>query len=341
VSIVAYFLAEKAARSEILKILRPFRANLKKVLGVLIALSLSIYWLGRNYYYTKNPFYPYLDHLFKGIYFNPETYRSTTEVIRTANPFPLSTIKYFLFHPFANLGLLEHYSEVFLLIGLFISCVFVLFLSKNKALKYVSLSGIIFFLVVFFLVGINARRYYLPVIPFFALIFGSWAMLWYKAKDYRQWVSLGIIAIILVPQAYLFSNQAKTFLELTFKRSIKAIVDYNEAVGMLNLQDNYAAISYLNKNFSGGKVMVMFDNRLYYLDPPSIYGHPWVFFSQGKRKTLEEVVQELKGLGISYFIENQNWGYPPGVDVPLYKDFRAKYLDEKFSTNHVTVYQFK
>lgn len=317
------------------------RKHRLSILGVLLVVIASLYWFGRNYFYTGNPVYPYFDNVFKSRYYSAEIYRSVTDTISEENSISRENLVTFIKQPFSYPHLTEIFSELMFLLFLFIGSLGVLIRGK-KELKYYSLVGLLFFVSIWLIVGLHSRRYFLPILPPLALSTSSLVANWTRRKDNRKIASIVIIGVILCFQGLTFWNAAKVFFRNAFKLGLRSISSYQSARDVLKLQDNYIAIEYANNNLDSekDKIMVISDNRLYYLEIPAIYGHPYLFFTK-EDSNVEEVYWRMKDLDMTHFLENSNWGYATGFNADLYGAFRENYLDPIFSDKGLTLYNLK
>ena len=119
----------------------------------------------------------------------------------------------------------------------------------------------------------------------------------------------------------------------------------NKAKKSLVAQDNYKAIEFMNINLdkSKNKVLVLFDNRFYYLNTPFIYGNPEIggIISNPNTKNAFEVYEKLRILGVTHIYENTNWGIHPNIREDIYNNFKKDFLIEIFSSQGTTVYFLK
>jgi len=331
-----YFLANKIKIT-----LKPINVN-KLLLIVISASSLipSIFWLVRNYIYAGNPIFPYLNSVFLAdkIF---EGDKGVIASIREVNALWRNSLDRILKHldnvdDFTIIGERIFYYVLILVLGLGI-------FQKKKEIRYLSIFSLIILLSIGLLVG-PLTRYYLPILPAAAIIFGYLFFIFFSKINLLKVAVLllmifsGLIQIdvTLFRMGLIFSNKSKSEWVSYFS--------YKKAQRLLEIQDNWKAIDYVNKNLDlqKDKLLVAFDNRLYYYKVPVVYVHPWAFFTKGSYQTSEGIYLTFKEMGATYFLESRSFGIPPGLDIDLYDSFKEKYLTTLHSPSlTTTLYKLK
>lgn len=312
----------------------------KQVFFLLLTALPVIFWYVRNYLVTRNPFYPYLNDVFKGLFYNPEFYVSNTTVIKAVNPLVRQS--------FANLisgrvtsDSLEILSPIFgaflLMLGLLVG--FATFLKVNTWKRVLFIVCLVFILATWFQVGLGALRYYIPVIALLAITISA-ALLDDIPNIYRinQRLTRIFLCTLLLVQLLFLVNRAKLFFKYNFPIALASVFSSSEAANKLYLQDNYEAINYVNQDpqIAKQKVLIMFDNRTYYFNHPFIYGHPDVFF--GSVVGYDLSLERLRHEKVKYVFESSTWGYPRGFDIESYNKFKEEYTTLYKDLGNIKIY---
>lgn len=300
-----------------------------------------LYWLFRNFVYFRNPIHPFLNDFFKGFDYDAVNYKAQMMEVKRGSLDLDILINYLLRLP-GDYSILEEslFSTiliVFPILGI---------LHKEKVIKYGSLFGLLFSFIVYWWVGFPSYRYILAVAPILAII--SSFLFFDLFKKLTSWYKIPLIAIFIISlSVQLLSTyhfEINFFFD-NFKTSLKSMISYKEAIENLYLQDNYQSINYVNKNLdkSRDKILVVFDNRLYYFDIPAIYANQSIggVFTNTKMKSIGEVLEEIKRLKITYVFVNTNWGIYPNLRKDLYYPFVENYLEPISSASGTIVYRVK
>lgn len=298
----------------------------------------------RNYFYTSNPVYPYLNNLFKGLNYNEIDSQAIITDLRSQN---------LTFDMISGLVLRlgkESAGTILILRESLFSFVLVLFtvfslFNKEKAVRYSAVFSLVFFGLIVFMVGFPSYRYTLPLIPLMALL--SSITFWKLLKKPRI-VYMGFIAVFvcsLIIQISSTFQYEKEFILQNAKSGIKSMISYDKARQGLALQDNWQATEYINQHLdiSRDKVLVLFDNRLYYYQVPVVYADPSVssFFANQKARDTQEIYDQLKNDKITHLMANTNWGKPAKLESLLYEQFLKEKTVVEASYAGTIVYKVK
>lgn len=217
--------------------------------------------------------------------------------------------------------------------------------SKTRAIRYSAIFSLIFFGLVVWLVGFPSYRYTLPLIPLMALLasFTFWNLL-----ERHRLIHLGFIVIFvyaLVVQISSTYGYGREFFFLYFKTGLKSMLNYAEVKQGLALQDNWQAVNFINQTLDKDKdkVLILFDNRLYYYQIPVVYSDPAVspFFLNRGLSNPQEISDELKKEKITHLMVNTNWGKPAKLNNLLYEQFLKEGTILEASYSGTKVYKIK
>lgn len=318
-----------------------------KVFWVTLALVVLpvFYWLTRNYINAGNPIFPFLNNIFKGLDYDEASYKSSmaalkdtlfsfeslSRFVRLRGDFdrPEDYLNLFKFLFFANLA-------SFSLVGLF---------RKEQFLKYCSLGGLFFVTLVNLIAGFPTERFSLPAVPILLVVSSFIFFDLFKGFKWGRLLLAGFFIITMFVQIDSAFLQREKFYLAIPKRSLFGSLSYQIAKKRLNLQDNYPAISFANKNLDPqkDKILTVFDNRLYYFNIPVIFALPSQkgLFINPETKTEEEIFWKVKETGITYVFVNNNWGIPENLRKDVYYPFVEKYLEPVFSASGTVLYRVK
>jgi hypothetical protein len=315
--------------------------NLKTILLVifsLITLIPSGYWMVRNSIYTGNPVYPYFKNIFPSY---DRQFRSSdvTSTIRNENLYWKGS--------YANLILRTDDSQDFMVLFDWVSfyvLIFVLllglFITNDKTIKYLSIFALTFLIGIIIGVG-PLFRYYFPVYPLISIVF-SYVLLNFleKKKIFPILIASFLIVVVIFQFDSTYNNRYNFFTKIP-KLQLYDYTKYEYERVVLSRQDNWDGINYINTNLNkkDDKVLVLFDNRLYYYDIPIVYGSPLLYFSNLNGRSVEEEKNFLASQGINYILESNNWGIPKEFDKFRYNQFVKKYCEKVYVGKSTVVYE--
>lgn len=212
------------------------------------------------------------------------------------------------------------------------------------AIRYLSFYALASLLLVLFSVG-PLTRYYFPVTPISSLV--AIGVLFEIIKKRTAWNYLFATFFLVVVATQVDSSfyQRGKFYTNFSKVELLSYFSSNKAKKLLIAQDNYKAIEFMNMNLdkSKNKVLILFDNRFYYLNTPFIYANPEIggILSNLDTKNAFEVYEDLRVLGVTHVYENTNWGIHPNIRKDIYNNLKKDFLTEIFSSQGTTVYSLK
>jgi len=309
-------------------------------LVLLYSIIPSLFWMGRNYIATGNPIYPYLNNIFQNKSSSGQI--SIIDSIKNDNFILPTTTNRVLFH--------QDDSHDFLIIS---ETVFFYLMLLTMLLGIIELKGVIRYLSLYVLISLSLilfsvgplTRYYFPVTPVSALI--AIVVLFETIKKRAAWSYLFVTLFLVIVTTQVDSFFYRRGILYTNFPKVKLLsyFSFDKAKGLLATQDNYKAMEFMNMNLdkSKNKVLVLFDNRFYYLDIPFIYANPELggILSNPDTKNVFEVYEELRTLGITHVYENTNWGIHPNIREDIYKNLKENFLTEIFSSQGTAVYFLK
>lgn len=317
--------------------------NQKSLIVLLLIIFPIIYWFGRNYIFTNNPVYPFLNNIFKGLNYNEESVRAMMADIKsltlTSEVLLDTTLRTGNYQ--AGYGILKE--SLFFLI-LLIFPLFAIF-NEKEVIRYSSLFGLIFLAFVIYFTGLPSYRYALPLMPLMAILT---SFVFFRMLKRMKWYYLPFIILLIFSLLLQFKTTTKTlaFFSLNnLKNGLQSMLSYEGAKKLLTLQDNWYGISYANNTLDKkkDKILSVFDNRLYYFDVPIVYANPSIsgLFTNPKTETIEEIYNKIGKMGITYVFVNNNWGIHPNLRKELYYSFLEKYLEPVFSASGTVLYRVK
>lgn len=299
-----------------------------------------IYWYFRNFIYTENPVYPFLNEIFKGLNYSQEHSRALSIAVRSGS-ISFEKITSFLSRVPGDYLIIF---ESFLFLNLIIFSILGLF-RREQNIKYLSLFGLISTSLIILTVGFPSVRYSLPIIPILSLTTSFILFNFFKRVNWYKVPLVMLLIISILIEAGFTLNEQYMFYRNNFKRGLDSALSKEKARQYLNLQDNYLGIDYANKNLGKDqdKILVLFDNRLYYFNMEAIYADPSVtgLFTNPQTKTSIDVYQKVKEMGITYVFVNNNWGTSPNLRKDLYDPFTENYLEPVFQESKVSLYKLK
>lgn len=309
-------------------------------LMLLYSIIPALFWVGRNYIATGNPIYPYLDNVFQNKSSSDQI--SIIDSIKKDNLILPTTVNRIFAHQDDGHDLLIISETIFFYLMLF---TVILGVIKLKGVtRYLSFYTLASLLLILFSVG-PLTRYYFPVTPISSLV--AIGVLFEITKKRTIWSYLFVTFFLVVVATQVDSSfyQRGKFYTNFSKVELLSYFSSNKAKRLLTSQDNYKAMEFMNMNLdkSKNKVLVLFDNRFYYLNIPFIYGNPEIggIISNPNTKNAFEVYEKLKILGVTHVYENINWGIHPNIREDIYNNFKKDFLIEIFSSQGTAVYSLK
>lgn len=317
------------------------------ILLISVFLFPVIYWMGRNFMYTHNPIYPifnpYWNKLLPVLNFNEADYIAQMKDLSSGALKPYMVKRLFLGLPIKfplNEALFSAVLILFSVFGL---------INGEKIIRYLSGIALLATVLIYLQVGFPSYRYALAAAPILALV-SSYIFFNMLQKPSSFWglLKLPLITLFILSIFFQFSfsfGQGKEFFFNNFKPSFEGLLDYNTAVKNRSGQDGYTNIDYINKNLDKNKdkVLVFFDNRLYYFDVPVEYAQPPlnVFFDNKSNLSLEQIYKDVKKEKFTYFFVNNNWGIPGSLRSEFFNSFVSNYLEPVSTISGTIVYKIK
>lgn len=314
--------------------------------GCFIAFLMPVvFWLTRNYIYTADPIYPFLASFWNQFHpvwnYNPMDYQSQMTETRSGMIYldTLLALKNGLhvtlppLHEILSSAVLI----IFSLMGLF---------SKDRGIRYLSGFGLFSAFLVYSIVGFPAYRYNLAIASVLSLTTAHVFFNFFKKRF--LWLKLPLVVLFVVTLFIQMMTSLKygaDFYLVNFKPVLKGMLSYKVAVRNMFAQDNFRNIDYVNKHLDKNKdkILVMFDNRLYYFNIPAEFSvqSKASVFANPKTKDAGEISNKLKKEGITYIFINNNWGYFASLRKDLYESFINSYLEPVSTASGTVVYKLK
>lgn len=299
------------------------------------------YWFLRNFVYTQNPVYPLFNNIIGGLNYDETSFKAQMATMRNGS-LTFDIFRSFLLRLPVNYLLLE---EVLFSATVIIFSIFGIFY-KGKIIKYIALLGLLLAALIYWVVGFPSYRYALASAPILAIVASY--MFFEIFKKSFVWYKLPLLGIFIISFFIQLSSTYRynyKFFLYNFRASLRSLGSYDGALKNLYLQDNYYSINYINKNLDKkkDKVLMVFDNRLYYIDIPVEYDNPSIngFFTNPRLKNPKEVSDLLKERGFNYIFVNNNWGICDNLREDIYYPFVLNYLEPVASSSGTVVYKLK
>lgn len=315
------------------------------IVSLAVAITPVVYWLWRNFSYTANPIFPFFNPFWNSFHpvfnFDVEEYKGQMADSRTGQIYinTLRLIKHGF--PVSLPPMSEMLSSAsllfFSLLGIF---------NKERPIRYLAAFGLIAAAVVYAIMGFPSYRYNLGAASVMALV--SSVVFFGLFKRPFNWIKLPLVLAFIFSVFTQFYYTTKVESEFFFNNSKTALqmaVNYREAIKGMFAQDNYKNIDYVNRYLDKDKdkILVMFDNRLYYFDIPAEFAvqSKSNIFADPNTKDATEVYEDIKKRGITHLFVNNNWGVYPSLRKDIYDSFVENYLQPVSTASGTIVYKVK
>jgi hypothetical protein len=316
----------------------PFTLSWSLGWWVLLVLVFVMGWYGRNFYYTHNPIYPYLNNIFRGYDYDPASHRPLINEVKALNDATGESIKRLrigLDNPSDWLMVLESAATV----GLLVLGVLTLLVSKEARWRWMSVAGVVALGIMS--VGLGPiYRYYLPILPWILLPAGVVI----AGRGWRAILIGGVLMVVVGLQLDATLQARSMWLSARPKRYMLDIIkspDHQRQV--LWHQDNLPAIEYCNTHLdpTRHKVLSVFDNRLYYFDVPAEFMHPSSFglFTNPRATEPEQILSNLKAQDFTHLLVSRNWGSHANLHKQAFEHLVAEHTRLLFFERGVGVYE--
>lgn len=308
-----------------------------------------VYWLGRNFYYTHNPIHPFFNPFWNYFFTVPgysrESYEGSIASMRGGSLDLFVMLKMaakFLLGKPVNLPAWE---EAFLGIVPLTFSVIGLF-RKERLVRYLSGLGLLSVIPIYWLSGFPSYRYSLAGAVILAVV-ASTVFFNLFSKSY-YWLKLPLVLIFIVSFFVQLSSTSivgyNSFKE-NFERVSRGLISYKITVSNAYGQDNLLNIGLVNKSLDKDrdKVLMVFDNRLYYFTVPVEYAVQSAdgIFTNPKTRTIDEIYESLKRQKFTHVFINNNWGRYSNLRADLFDPFVEAYLQPVSTASGTTVYKLK
>lgn len=338
-------------RNQVKKMFFSFSRSQKLMGSVLVTFFLLpvLYWLARNFIYTHNPIYPFLnpfwDRISPVVGYDRVDYEAQISNMKSGSlSFKMVAkilIKFLLGRSIDYPAWKEAFFGVVALIFSFLGII-----HKERVVRYLAGFGILSVIPIYWLAGFPSYRYSLAAAVILAMV--ASIIFFNLFRRPFSWFRLPLIALFI----FSFWIQFFTVAEIgynsfrdNFERVTKGSLSYKVAVKNSYGQDNLLNISYVNHNLNKNKdkVLVVFDNRLYYFNIPAEYAiqSPSGFFTNKNTKDIEEIYKAIKGKGFTYVFVNNNWGRYGNLRTDLFDPFTEAYLQPVSTASGTIIYKLK
>ncbi len=315
-----------------------------KTLVIYGSISLLIVspWLIKNYVFTGNPVYPFLNNIFKSPLMPPINPTFDRELYGMGNNF----FKRYILSPWNLTFHGEKYGGVISPIFL-ISLPFLFVIKVDKVIKYMLLFCGVYF--VLWEISVPVIRYLIPIMLFLSIVVS------YIINGMLSWDNIGSkvlsAGVITVTATALFLNLP--FFHLYWQKEwipgVVRHIPYEVVLGLESREDylsryldSYAVIEYINQNLSkSARVLSFWEENRHYFDRELIYNYSFqasecIYTIQ----TETGFLHCIKNLKITHLLINKNRIPPNQIQLlVLQKPFVRKYLKLIFSKKQVDLYE--
>jgi len=296
-------------------------------------------WLLKNLYFVKNPFYPFLNNIFKSPYLAPEGFKLLGHHIGFGY---FITLKNFLLHPFYLAFTIEDtgwLGPVFIF-----SLPFILLSWNSSPLKrtLLTLCCIWWLLLV---LSCRVPRLYIPILPLLSVL-ASCCIL--ASRFSRS----GIFFVILLSTLNLLSFPLYSF----YKESWNVVfgkISTEEYLSRRIAYSPFPVISFINKNLpDDAKILFLNEPRTFYCRKHFITNS---VFDYSPLRKWEQEAHSPSGLltifrreNITHILENNGRASFIRTSLPgkerksaLFENFKKRYLKQIYSAGDVCLYELK
>jgi len=203
---------------------------------------------------------------------------------------------------------------------------------KNRVIRFILFYSLVFFII--WAIRLPVKRYLIPIFPLLSIIV---AYIIIRISELRKLARTPLFILVILTLIFQMVYIAPGGLsKIYYRMLVFAGVTSQEEYIMKN-EETYPVYEFINGNLSpSAKLYVMNDPRTFYCDRPYIRsilrkdGRRYFSFRRG-----EELLAELKKLGISYIVANQSsWeGY--------FGKGRYPEVLEEIRTDHLLVFYDK
>jgi hypothetical protein len=299
-------------------------------------------WLIRNYIFTGNPVFPFLNNIFKSPLMRPVNPTFTRGSFGMGD----NLFSRYILSPWNMTFHGEKYGGV-------ISPIFLMFLPflfvirVDKVIKYM----LLFCGVYFALWGTSASimRYLIPIMPFLSIVVS------HVIKGMVSWDSIGnkvlSAGVITVTGTVLFLNLPffHPFWQREWSQGIVRHVPYQVVLGIESREHylsrrigSYDVFQYVNRNLPSDAKILCFNEEFRYLSDRTLVVI-WSFEARNiaSSRSASELLSHVKDQRVTHFLVN--WGAVADTQrgfVILQDSFVKKHLDPLYRNKSVALYKF-
>lgn len=314
-----------------------------------VAMGVPVVWFVRNYWFTRNPFYPFYNAFFKGLAYEP----GGKEVMKDDilhNAFVAKMVE----NLWTTVDTPQDYVNLAAVLFLIVGCGACLWLLRDRRIerRIIAQMSLVIFILLMVTIG-PLTRYVFFIVPLLSILIAVVVVEWQPTSRLTksivmQWghgiFVLAVMITALVQVDATFYTRQKIFVEVP-KRQWLYFLNAQTARAMLYEQDNYRIQEFANQHLDPNhdKVLQLLDNRIYYLDIPNEFATTILggYFTDPHTTTGEQAYQRIKADGFTHAIKLNAWGAHPVMKQEVFNSFYTEYLTPMATGSGVTLYQIK
>ncbi|MFQ5835154.1 MAG: phospholipid carrier-dependent glycosyltransferase, partial [bacterium] len=299
-------------------------------------------WLIRNYIFTGNPVFPFLNNIFKSPLMRPINPTFTRGSFGMGD----NLFSRYILSPWNMTFHGEKYGGV-------ISPIFLMFLPflfvirVDKVIKYMILFCGVYFAL--WETSASIMRYLIPIMPFLSIVVS------HVINGLVSWDSMGnkvlSAGVITVTGTVLFLNLPffHPFWQKEWSQGIVRHVPYQVVLGIESREHylsrrigSYDVFQYVNRNLPSDAKILCFNEEFRYLSDRTLVFH-WSFEARNiaSSRNAAELFRHIKDLEVTHFLIN--WGAVADTQRGfwiLQDSFVKKHLDPLYRNRSVALYKF-
>ncbi|MEW6609252.1 MAG: phospholipid carrier-dependent glycosyltransferase [bacterium] len=310
-------------------------------------------WYIKNFVYTHNPFYPFLQNLFI-----EKVKLSPVEIITAQTSNKVFTLGETWFESLCLPWDVTIYGALGNLpFGATITPVYLALLPLLIFIKKTKIAGIylLFYIILKFILwslGLHSSRYLLPIFPFLAIILAS---IFYTIFDTPKLVIIKRVILSIITGIWLAILSWDGFQIIHFRNPISFILGFESRDDFIRRNAEkgyYNAMEFINQNLpKNAKIYFIGEKKGYYCNREFIPDFSLVHWQwkYSDYKDLAKIKEYFNNQQITHILVNTTvisaYYYPDnGVskeDVESFNDFASKYLKPLFKEGNLYLYGWK
>ncbi|MBI3026884.1 glycosyltransferase family 39 protein [Candidatus Woesearchaeota archaeon] len=283
-----------------------------------IAIFVTSPWLLKNYFFTGNPFWPALNNIFHGKYWDENHQEDLSKMINLRKP-SLANYARLPWDIHTQAGKSAGNIDEDLEIGPFLLAflpIYLLLSKKNKIINQMLLLVFIYLSIWFFLS--HVLRYVIFIMPLVAIISA------YVCEELLN--NFRISAILKALLVFTFSFNL-IFLILSTAKELPVAIGFETKDAFYSKYPGaiYKASKFVNSNLpENSKILLFRDTRGYFLDRDYVWGDPLMqlYIDYSKFKNEDELYEELKSKGITHILANTRFSWSNVLQDVVANDYR-------------------